>query len=221
LDADILVLDDLTALQKVELNGAAVGAVLDRVDSRIKAGDTLWTSQLPCVADYFNAGVLLIDLERWREDRISERAFDYLSQHPRSPCSDQDALNVACNGAWKQLDSRWNFQNDYKTQIILGSANVRQPAIVHFNGRLKPWQIGVLDPNTRVYDEIRGRTCFARRSRDKAEDWLKAPLRFLQSGLWWQLKRVLKRYERLRQMRLYGERLRTRYSTRVRQCRGL
>jgi lipopolysaccharide biosynthesis glycosyltransferase len=201
LDADILVFDDLIALQEIDLNDAAVGAVLDRLDSRIKAGETLWTNDLPCVRNYFNAGVLLIDLERWREDRVSERAFDYLIQHPRSPLSDQDALNVVCNGAWRQLEPRWNFLNDYETQM-LGTAVGKGPAIVHFAGRLKPWQAGVLDPNARLYDLIRSRTRFARTTRDKVRDSVEAPLRFFQSGLWSQLKRALRRNETLRRIRL-------------------
>jgi lipopolysaccharide biosynthesis glycosyltransferase len=198
-DADILVFDDLIALQEIDLNGAAIGAVLDRLDSRLKAGDTLWTKDLPCVRDYFNAGVLLIDLERWRQDRISERAFEYLSQHPHSPLSDQDALNVVCDRAWKQLEPRWNFLNDFETDMS-GVAVGDGPAILHFAGQLKPWQIGILDPNARLYDLIRSRTCFARTNRDKVKDSLKAPVRFYQSGLWWQLKRLLRRYKALRRI---------------------
>lgn len=197
LDADILVFDDPIVLQEIDLNGAAVGAVLDRLDSRLKAGETLWTKDLPSVRDYFNAGVLLVDLERWREYRISERAFEFLSQNPHSPLSDQDALNVACDRAWKHLEPRWNFLNDFETQmsnVVVGEG----PAIIHFAGRLKPWQVGILDPNARLYDLIRSRTCFARTNRDRVRDFLQSPLRFFQSGLWWQLKRVVRRWETLR-----------------------
>lgn len=207
LDADIVVRDDLSVLQNSDLNGAAVGAVADRLDSRIKAGEALWTHELPHVTDYFNAGVLLIDLERWRQDRISEKALEYLIQHPRSPLSDQDALNVACDRAWKQLEPRWNVLNDYDTH--LSSKHVGDgPAILHFAGRLKPWHVGVLDPNARLYDLIRRRTRFARTNRDKISDWAKAPLTFFQSGLWWQLKRALKRYDLLRRMWRYMARAR-------------
>ena len=199
LDADILVFDDLTALQQSDLNGAPVGAVTDRIDWRLKAGETLWTEDLPRVSHYFNAGVLLIDLMRWKEKRVSERAFAYLRKHPRSPLSDQDALNVVCDGAWKQLEPRWNFLNDYDLRMS-GMAVGEGPAILHFAGQLKPWQIGILDPNARLYDRIRSRTRFARTYRDKLRDYLAAPRRFLQSGPWWQLKRILRRHEILRRI---------------------
>jgi lipopolysaccharide biosynthesis glycosyltransferase len=199
LDADILVLDDLSELQHSNLNGAAVGAVLDRLDSRLKRGERLWTEGLPSVRNYFNAGVLMIDLDRWRADRISDRAFEYLRQHPYSPLSDQDALNVVCDGAWTQLDTRWNFLNDHNS-LITGMPVLQRPAIIHFAGPMKPWQIGVRDPNARIYDRVRSRTFFARSKRDKAIDLLHAPLRFLESGLWWQVKRQLRRYKVCRQI---------------------
>jgi lipopolysaccharide biosynthesis glycosyltransferase len=197
LDADILVLNDLEELQKSKLNGAAVGAVLDRLDSRLKRGETLWTEDLPSVKNYFNAGVLVIDLERWRVNRISERAFDYLREYPRSPLSDQDALNVVCDGAWAQLDPRWNFLNDHNSRI---TSMLQRPAIIHFAGPMKPWQIGVRDPNGRLYDLVRSRTLFARSKGDTAIDLLKAPLRFVESGVWWQVKRELRRFKLCRQI---------------------
>jgi lipopolysaccharide biosynthesis glycosyltransferase len=199
LDADILVFDDLSALQDIDLNGFAIGAVLDRLDSLLKAGKTLWTKELPRVRNYFNAGVILVDLERWRNERISEKAIDYLSRHPRSPLSDQDALNVVCDDGWQQLEPRWNFLNDHETAISRIAARKR-PGILHFAGRLKPWQIGILDPNACLYDLIRSRTCFARTDRDKFRDFFAAPLRFLQSGLLWQLRRVLRRNKMLRRI---------------------
>lgn len=212
LDADILALKDLSELRDFDLNGTAIGAVRDRIDSRIKAGETLWTNgipwtnSLPSVKDYFNAGVLLIDLDRWREERISERALEYLREHPRSPLSDQDALNVACDGAWTRLETRWNFQNDCETRVTR-MAVADRPAILHFNGQLKPWEIGVLDPNARLYDQIRSRTCFARTKRQKVTDAIIAPVKFYQSGLWWQIRRVLRRYEGLRRIWLFTKRL--------------
>jgi lipopolysaccharide biosynthesis glycosyltransferase len=162
LDADLLVLKDLRTLWNIDLDGYPVGAVLDGLDGRLKAGDPS-LADMPSVRDYFNAGVLLIDVRRWRQERISERAIAYLTRNPRSPLSDQDALNVACDGAWKQLESKWNFQNHYTVRIAEMSHNDR-PAIVHFVTRLKPWHPSVLSPNASFYDSFRARTMFRRTS---------------------------------------------------------
>ncbi len=119
LDADILVLDDLESLWETDLEGAVVGAVLDGLDPKLKHGDPGF-EEVPRVQDYFNSGVLLIDLGRWREERISERALELLINHPQSLFSDQDALNIVCDGRWKKLDPRWNFQDYYEKKENLG-----------------------------------------------------------------------------------------------------
>src|SRR5262249_22491076 len=169
LDVDILVCDDLTPLLQTDLEGFAFGAVLDLLDNRVKAGETIWTKDLPRVQYYLNAGVLLMDLERWRAEQISGKALDYLKEHPKTPLSDQDALNVVCDGRWKQLNARWNVINDHRTKISSRGTGTG-PAILHFAGPLKPWQVGVLDPNARIYDEIRNRTLFARSKRERIRD---------------------------------------------------
>jgi lipopolysaccharide biosynthesis glycosyltransferase len=170
LDADLLVLEDLERLWGTDLKGAVVGAVLDGLDQRIKSGE-LGLEEVPHVRDYFNAGVLLIDLDRWRKERISERALEYLNQHPRSPYSDQDALNVVCDGLWKKLDPRWNFQNHLGKRLSNMGAEER-PGIVHFVWRFKPWDIGTLSVNAFFYDLFRSRTCFARTPREILWDTL-------------------------------------------------
>ena len=84
LDADLLVLDDLEPLWEVDLEGAAVGAVADALDVPLNHGGP-GREEMPRVRSYFNSGVLLIDLPRWREKKISERAIEYLTGYPRSP----------------------------------------------------------------------------------------------------------------------------------------
>jgi lipopolysaccharide biosynthesis glycosyltransferase len=188
LDADLLVLEDIESLWHTNLEGAVVGAVSDGLDEQIKSGKPN-VEDVPRVRDYFNAGVLLIDLKRWREQRISERALEYLAQHPRSPFSDQDALNVVCDGNWKQLDPRWNFQAHYETELSEMSPSQR-PFLVHFVTSLKPWSASSHSLNAGFYDSFRNRTCFARTTLDKLRDRLE--------GGWSRSKRVLRRYAVLR-----------------------
>lgn len=190
LDTDILVLDNLESLGKAELEGAVLGAVLDGLDVQLKAGMP-GLEKVPQCQNYFNAGVLLIDLHRWRIEKISEKALEYLTQHPRSPFSDQDALNFACDGRWARLEPRWNFQPHYeKKKKISDMSPEERPGIVHFVTNAKPWNASIPNVNARLYDEFRSRTCFARTSKDKLWD-------ILRSG-WSRLKEVLKRYTFLR-----------------------
>jgi len=190
LDADILVLDDLSPLLETDLEGAVVGAVLDCFDSLLKEGKTT-TGKFPTVRDYFNAGVLLIDLDQWRKEQISEKGLNYLYKNPLSPFSDQDALNFACDGMWKKLDSHWNFQKHLGVKISDMSA-AHRPGIVHFVTEAKPWNARIPNLNASFYDSFRSRTCFARTPVNVLWDHI---LRF-----WFFLKGYLRKYSLLRNM---------------------
>jgi lipopolysaccharide biosynthesis glycosyltransferase len=185
LDADMLVLDHLAPMWELDLQGAVLGAVRDeRLTTHIKTGNTN-IAALPQVQDYFNAGVLLIDLARWRTERITEKALEYLEQYPNSPYSDQDALNVACDGLWRRLNRRWNhYQVDLEKPLSELSA-AQRPGIVHFHGYLKPWDARSLNLNAGFYDSFRSRTLFACTPNERLR---RAPF-----VIWSQLKRVLKR----------------------------
>jgi lipopolysaccharide biosynthesis glycosyltransferase len=182
LDPDILVLDDLRALRETDLEGAVLGAVEDHIDRLLKVGEP-GLERVPRVHCYFNAGVLLIDVAQWRKERISEKALDYLKNHPQSPYADQDALNVACNGNWKKLDVRWNFHDRHDQEKLAEMTS--PPGIVHFVARLKPWKLSSNSLNYTFYDSFRSRTAFARTNWDKLSD-------LIEFG-WFHLKRALKR----------------------------
>jgi lipopolysaccharide biosynthesis glycosyltransferase len=162
LDTDILVLGELAALWQTDLAGAPVGAVADyHIDADFKGELGGQPEGVPRVRDYFNAGVLLIDLQECRRLRISERALDYLRTHAATPYSDQDALNVACDGQWKPLERTWNFQNHHCIRIGR-LAPARRPAIVHFITSSKPWKPSSTSVNAGLYDSFRDRTRFRR-----------------------------------------------------------
>lgn len=193
LDADLLVLDDLRPLWETNLGGAVLGAVLDGLDWQIKYGKPgfeEFLKKVPCVQHYFNAGVLLIDLERWRKELISEKALEYLTCHPQSPFADQDAINVACDGLWKKLDPRWNFHEHHYEKTIADMGPYDKPGIVHFVTSLKPWKPSSISLNATFYDTFRSRTCFARTPVDKLWD-------IFQSA-WFRLKNILSQYAFLR-----------------------
>ena len=104
LDSDILVLDDLAELWRTDLQGRPLAAAVDS-HSAVNAqriGLQLDSSDASPGGHYFNAGVLLVDLPKWRSEQISERALDYLTENPLSLMADQDALNIACRGMWKE-----------------------------------------------------------------------------------------------------------------------
>jgi lipopolysaccharide biosynthesis glycosyltransferase len=137
LDADILVRGDLRRLLTLDLEGAPVGAVCDYIE------DTT-----------FNAGVLVLDMERWRSDELGERALRYAVENR---VIDQHGLNAVVPD-WHKLPYEWNVQNgNLFFEGLHGLAPprsggavshelqarrwqlVRKAAVLHFVGGVKPW----------------------------------------------------------------------------------
>lgn len=182
LDADTLVLDDLAPLASTPLGSAVVGAVPDDyLDAALAGRRPLKHGGVPRVARYFNSGVLVIDVPKWRRGGVAERAIAYLAAHPRSPFADQDALNVACDGAWHELAPRWNFQ-DHRVLRIDRMPAAQRPAIAHFVSTDKPWKPGGDSRNAAFYDGFRARTAYRRtvahRLADLAEAGARRTVRF-------------------------------------------
>ena len=175
LDGDLLVLADLTPLLEVDLEGACIGAVRDfGLDPIVRRGDHRSVG-IPGVPAYSNAGVLLIDMERWRKDGIGERASSYLRKNPQAAFADQDALNVALEGAWKELSDRWNFQDHLRISIARMSVSER-PSVVHFVTSAKPWNVESRSLNADFYDGFRQRTRFSRTPRTNFRDVIRRTL---------------------------------------------
>jgi lipopolysaccharide biosynthesis glycosyltransferase len=181
LDTDILVLKELRSLWSCDMGGAVLAAARD-VYSNVHAARL--GSALAAEPRYFNAGVLLIDIARWREEGVSEKALEYLRENPETHLSDQDALNVVCRGRWHELDSKWNCQPARPEQTQ--SAPEACPAILHFVGPFKPWDARSRSIYACLYDSFRKRTRFARTRFEVARDtW---------TALWSRSKHNLRQY---------------------------
>lgn len=140
LDADLLLLADAAPLWNTALDGAVVGACVDARVPTVGArfGVSGFAAHgLAADARYFNAGVMLIDLERWRAEQIETRALDYLrAAGSRVYFWDQEALNVALAGRWHPLSPVWNWSPHAGDASVAPGA----PRILHFSGNLKPWR---------------------------------------------------------------------------------
>lgn len=139
LDCDLLVLDDISELWMTELQGRPLGAVRD-----LGGVHRLEDLSIPRAHQYFNSGVLLIDLDQWRERSLSRKVLQFAIDHPEKlHYHDQDALNAVLHAEWQSIDPKWNLQTNMllKPSALEGGADaVKRAAIVHFTGSSKPWQ---------------------------------------------------------------------------------
>jgi lipopolysaccharide biosynthesis glycosyltransferase len=127
LDSDMIIKGDLLELWEDEqLDHYHIGAVEDPVDFK---GVTL-----PEGSMYFNSGVLLMNLTKWREDKISDKVLTFIKNNPNEVMWwDQDALNGVLYDKCFPLDYKWNYQ-----VFRMGHLNIN-PIIIHFNSDVKPW----------------------------------------------------------------------------------
>ena len=149
LDADVVVLDNIVALWTEPVGDVALLAVRDRIGSVGSPAGLQNYRELgiPADAKYFNSGVLVLNLERWRKMGLSGRILQYIAEHPEyTLMEDQDGLNAVLFADWGELDFRWNWQvvPNMKSAIHAGcwGLGLTEKSIVHFVTSAKPWLPG-------------------------------------------------------------------------------
>src|SRR3984885_8725439 len=143
LDCDLVVLDDITTLYDTDLLDLPLAACLDFwLTGAPPFAPPGWDvgewhrflSEVVGLSDwktYFNAGVLVMDLNRFRNTGLAQAAEEFLERtNYETPFVDQEALNHVIDGAFVRLDSRWN---------VLAALGHSNPWIIHYAGPNKPW----------------------------------------------------------------------------------
>ncbi|CED70268.1 lipopolysaccharide biosynthesis protein, glucosyltransferase [Aliivibrio wodanis] len=124
LDCDVLVNRDLSDLWCTSLDGNMIAATPE-LSSPIKS----YLLKSFTLHDYFNSGVLLLDLVRLREGKKFTQVLDYVHENENLLYPDQDALNVIFRNNWQKLPSEFNYMALNKTD---------DAAIIHY-ALAKPW----------------------------------------------------------------------------------
>jgi lipopolysaccharide biosynthesis glycosyltransferase len=157
LDADALVLDDVSTLWETNLENRTLAAAVDMAIPLCSSPRALkrWRDLgVPEHAPYFNAGVMLVNLVRWRELNVPSRANEYLTRNSGAvDFLHQEALNAVLWNDWHQLDQRWNLVASLSNRDFgpyEGTVS-SSPGIVHFAGRFKPWRLRSGGPFDELY----------------------------------------------------------------------
>lgn len=106
LDADTVVNAGVDELFTLDMHGKTIGMVLDSLGESHKEQIGLSAED-----EYFNSGVILFDMKKWRENRYSERIVRHvIEKRSHYPAPDQDLLNVICKGDILCLSAEYNLQ---------------------------------------------------------------------------------------------------------------
>ena len=185
LDSDVLVREDLTQLWELELGDHYCLAAPDIACPFVDAWEALdqrpeirrsipylasvspipnWRELgLQGAAAYFNSGVMVLNLARWRRESMDQKLIQCLRDNSAHVwCWDQYALNVVFAGNWGQLPARWNqgahvFEYPDETHSPIDQDDFRamrdQPAVVHFTTEFKPWKYEPFHPLRETFFE--------------------------------------------------------------------
>ncbi|HUB67340.1 MAG TPA: glycosyltransferase family 8 protein [Candidatus Methylacidiphilales bacterium] len=173
LDSDMVILSGLSELYDTPFDGKAVAAARDIGIGYVSAKDGVFNFSelgIPPQTHYFNAGVLLMNLRRWRSENLADRVFDYMNRHKDSAYYwDQGGMNAILYDSWIEVSPVWNQTRDINFQDLwtkLGYSTEEwkqardHPKIVHFSAFLKPWvqYKGIRRPGETWYFEYLGKT---------------------------------------------------------------
>jgi lipopolysaccharide biosynthesis glycosyltransferase len=160
LDGDMIVVGDIEPLLTMPMHDHPLAAVSIPGSTRppvlgYDPGD-----------EYFNSGVLVINMTRWREIDAKNtliRATHEIAKVLIDP--DQDVLNYCYHAQRLKLDYVWNvitpffrWNSDLPLSAEERLAATRAARIVHFNGLSKPWQYMSTHPYKPAYLRFRAKT---------------------------------------------------------------
>lgn len=131
LDADCIVTSDLSPLWETDMSSFLIAGVADNsaaANERRQCG-------IGNLSDYINAGVMLINLRAWREEKFADVVIAHLRGH-NYLYGEQTAINVIASGRIKTIPETWNFML-HKIDVE-GYAPI-SPCIIHCTGFRKPW----------------------------------------------------------------------------------
>ncbi len=135
LDCDIIVRGDVSELYNCDLGDNLVAAMNEEVMLAYDVYGTYVEKVLGLSRNtYFNAGVLVLNLDLFRKVDMQARLLDIISEYTFTVTQDEDYLNVLCRGSVLLLPQYWN-KNSFP-----GCEKYGDPAkIVHYKINWKPW----------------------------------------------------------------------------------
>lgn len=136
LDSDIVVLSDIADLYNIDMEDNLVAAAPDDVIQTIKVFQE-YAELVVGVTDhkrYFNAGILLMNLDELRKFKFQDKFLYLLSKVKFSVAQDQDYLNRLCKGRVKLIENTWD-------RMPIGGDVVKREDLhlIHYNLAFKPW----------------------------------------------------------------------------------
>lgn len=147
LDPDVLIINSLKPLWELEMGDFLFAAASHTGKTEI--ANSVNRLRLGTDRNYYNSGVLLMELGSCRRAIVPEDVFRFVEDHAAElVLPDQDVLNAMYGSRILEIDDfRWNYDARNYTSYYMRSAGdanlewvMRNTSILHFCGREKPWK---------------------------------------------------------------------------------
>ena len=160
LDSDIIILGDVSELYNTDMGTNLVAAAPDDIIQTNKVFQD-YAELVVGVAKYqhyFNAGVVLMNLDELRKFKFQEKFLYLLEKVKFSVAQDQDYLNRLCKGRVTLISHDWDVM-----PYVNEETKPEDIKIIHYNFAYKPWHFEDVTYNeyfweyakkTEFYDEI-------------------------------------------------------------------
>lgn len=160
LDSDIIVVGDISELYNTDMGTNLVAAAPDDIIQKNKVFQD-YAELVVGVAKYqhyFNAGVLLMNLDQLRKFNFQEKFLYLLEKVKFSVAQDQDYLNRLCKGRVTLVDHAWDVM-----PYVNDETKEEDIKLIHYNFAYKPWHFEDVTYNeyfwkyakeTEFYEEI-------------------------------------------------------------------
>jgi len=174
LDVDAIVLDSLRPLWEIDFGDCHLAAVTNVFESYYAHRPEALGLSGP--EEFFNAGMMLLNLDSMRREDCSEALLRFAREQPDLIWHDQDAFNGVLASRRLALHPRWNAMNSLYlfpwSDEVYGRSTAeearRNPAIRHFEGPSvnKPWHFLCERETRELYFRHRRRTPWPRCRRE-------------------------------------------------------
>lgn len=135
IDSDTIIREDIANMYLYDLEKNYIGAVRDQLVVQTDIYGNYVEKVLGISRGaYFNAGVVLINCEQFRDKHMLKQFVDLLNTYTFVVAQDQDYLNILCKDNVLWLDPRWNVQ-------MIGTIPFEEDKakLIHYNLVAKPW----------------------------------------------------------------------------------
>lgn len=160
LDCDTIICNTLTGLAEFDMHQKMLGMAIDAYGNLFKEADD----------PYYNAGVMLIDCDKWKTGHWREKITQYIQENRRDFCHpDQDLYNIVCKSEIVRIPIQYNHQPVHRMQSAkvylsylapeeyysieeIESARYA-PVILHMIRVFgeNPWHKGSIHPDTSIF----------------------------------------------------------------------